>query len=74
MAITSPPSERLRALADARSEPEANDRRCALSRTDWYVEGVEFGSCTIRIDLETTYGQFNRLRHCGRGVVHGSSA
>ena len=49
--------------------------------TDWYVEGIEFGSCTIprstaaiRLELENTYGQFNRLRHSGRGVVHGSSA
>jgi hypothetical protein len=45
-------------------------------------EGIEFeiaeiGSATtkataaaIPLDLEDTYGQFNRLRHSGRGVVH----
>ena len=30
---------------------------------DWYIEGIEF-------DLTDTYGQFNVLRHSGRGVVH----
>jgi len=40
-------------------------------------EDAEIGSATtsvtaaIRLDLNDTYGQFNRLRHSGRGVVHG---
>ncbi|MGH9380415.1 MAG: hypothetical protein ACRD2Z_07360 [Thermoanaerobaculia bacterium] len=49
---------------------------------DWYVDGIEFeqaeiGSATttataaIRLELDDTYGQFNRLRHSGHGVVHG---
>jgi hypothetical protein len=39
-------------------------------------EIAEIGSATstataaIRLDLADTYGQFNRLRHCGKGVVH----
>jgi hypothetical protein len=41
-------------------------------------EVAEIGSAStkttgaIRIDLKETYGQFNRLRHSGTGVVHGS--
>jgi hypothetical protein len=40
-------------------------------------ELAEIGSATtrstaaIRLDLKDTYGQFNRLRHSGTGVVHG---
>jgi hypothetical protein len=45
-------------------------------------EGIEFemaeiGSATsrstgaIKLDLKNSYGQFNHLRHSGRGVVHG---
>ena len=40
-------------------------------------ELAEIGSGTvtatgaIRLDLDDTYGQFNRLRHSGKGVVHG---
>jgi len=40
-------------------------------------EVAEIGSAStkttaaIRIDLKETYGQFNRLRHSGTGVVHG---
>ena len=40
-------------------------------------EIAEIGSATtrssgaIRLDLKDTYGQFNRLRHSGHGVVHG---
>lgn len=40
-------------------------------------ELAEIGSATtrssgaIKLDLKDTYGQFNRLRHSGRGVVHG---
>jgi len=40
-------------------------------------ELAEIGSATtrstgaIKHDLTATYGQFNRLRHSGRGVVHG---
>lgn len=40
-------------------------------------ERAEIGSATttgqgaISLDLKDTYGQFNRLRHSGRGVVHG---
>jgi hypothetical protein len=40
-------------------------------------EIAEVGSATsraraaIRLDLEDTYGQFNRLRHSGKGVVRG---
>ena len=39
-------------------------------------EDAEIGSATttattaIRLDLADTYGQFNRLRHSGKGVVH----
>ena len=39
-------------------------------------ELAEIGSATtsamaaIRLDLKGTYGQFNRLRHSGKGVVH----
>jgi len=39
-------------------------------------ERAEIGSATtsasaaIRLDLNDTYGQFNRLRHSGKGVVH----
>jgi hypothetical protein len=39
-------------------------------------ERAEIGSATtsastvIRLDLTDTYGQFNRLRHSGKGVVH----
>jgi hypothetical protein len=39
-------------------------------------EQAEIGSATtsstaaIRLDLTDTYGQFNRLRHSGKGVVH----
>jgi hypothetical protein len=39
-------------------------------------EQAEIGSATttstsaIRLDLTDTYGQFNRIRHSGRGVVH----
>lgn len=39
-------------------------------------ECAEIGSATtsasaaIRLDLNDTYGQFNRLRHSGKGVVH----
>lgn len=42
-------------------------------------ETAEIGSATstataaIRLDLTDTYGQFNRLRHSGSGVVHGKS-
>ncbi len=28
-------------------------------------------TAAIRLDLEDSYGQFNRLRHSGKGVVHG---
>ena len=28
------------------------------------------GTAAIRLDLKDTYGQFNRLRHSGTGVVH----
>ena len=28
-------------------------------------------TASIRFDLKDSYGQFNRLRHSGRGVVHG---
>jgi hypothetical protein len=40
-------------------------------------EMAEIGSATsratgaIKLDLEDTYGQFNHLRHSGKGVVHG---
>ncbi|MGH8472814.1 MAG: DUF1326 domain-containing protein, partial [Gammaproteobacteria bacterium] len=40
-------------------------------------ESAEVGSATttstaaIKLDLKETYGQFNVLRHSGRGVVHG---
>ena len=45
-------------------------------------DGIEFeiaevGSATtrgtgaIKLELKNTYGQFNQLRHSGRGVVHG---
>ncbi len=40
-------------------------------------ELAEIGSATttataaIRLDLKDSYGQFNRLRHSGKGVVHG---
>jgi len=40
-------------------------------------EVAEIGSAStktaaaIRLDLKETYGQFNRLRHSGTGVVHG---
>jgi hypothetical protein len=40
-------------------------------------EQAEIGSATtsaraaIKLDLSDTYGQFNRLRHSGKGVVHG---
>ena len=40
-------------------------------------EIAEIGSATtrsmgaVRLELRDTYGQFNRLRHSGRGMVHG---
>jgi hypothetical protein len=33
--------------------------------------GTVKATAAIRLDLRDTYGQFNRLRHSGQGVVHG---
>lgn len=33
--------------------------------------GTATATAAIRLDLKDTYGQFNRLRHSGRGVAHG---
>lgn len=41
-----------------------------MSGVDWYVEATTRSVAAVRLDLTETYGQFNRLRHTGRGVVH----
>ena len=33
--------------------------------------GTTTATAAISLDLTDTYGQFNRLRHSNRGVVHG---
>ena len=41
---------------------------------DWYVEGLQFGSCTtlasgdISFDQKGTFAQFSHLRHSNNGV------
>jgi hypothetical protein len=52
-----------------------------MTNADRSVEGVEFEIAEIDsastaalgkipLELKDTYGQFNRLRHSGRGVIH----
>jgi hypothetical protein len=66
----------LQAIIDERADAGQEHRVRIDIPNGIEFEIAEIGSATstataaIRLDLADTYGQFNRLRHCGKGVVH----
>ncbi len=65
-------------LAAHKSPATGQEHRVRINIPDGSeFEFAEVGSATttstaaIKLDSKETYGQFNVLRHSGRGVVHG---